>query len=522
MGTRYNWQTGGWEDDGLGINQIRPQQVLGQNLGGQSPQSQYDSSDMGEGSNVMGNVYPQPQIPQTRIPQIAQQSQPAMRDTGNATTDLQQIMDIYDKRYTPSTVASDRLNRLIDSPPQYQGRGMGMSILGGIAALKDPKAAQEMLDQPYTRAREAWRDQVVPAQSAATLENQQNVNERTLAGNMATNVYNAKRLDEQRARDEARASTTQSINDAKIFKMQHPDWKFDAHSSTTVLAEDPATGQIHDTGYSTIHMNEGDKISMETMGKVAVANIQQGGMNDRAAAERQAMLDRQERMFYFQNATNAMRAGQQEQLKQTPSGGNLNDPKQIAGAISNKLMAATAVNPQYAKFTKQLPDGSLVFAPRPASGWFSGGRTTPEQTEYDNFKRGVLGVQLGPDADQQSPPPTGTGTGIAPGPGVSIQPPATPAYKPGPTRAEQQQQINLGYQFPWQGPVQPKGPYKPGLTRAEQQQQINTAMQQQYGQGQHPQETGTMIRDVATGAQYSDTPENMQKAVASGKYQWVK
>lgn len=88
--------------------------------------------------------------------------------------------------FTPSTVAQQRLNDLMQQMPEYQQPSLFTKIIAGMmGASSGPQTAMNYLNQPYQREMEGWKNQVGVAENAARDENTTNQIGRQLAYNQS-------------------------------------------------------------------------------------------------------------------------------------------------------------------------------------------------------------------------------------------------------------------------------------------------------------------------------------------------
>lgn len=190
--------------------------------------------------------------------------------------------------YTPEHTASDRLNKLLDEFPNEDDYkpSIGRRLVSiGVGLGKGGSEAQDKyLDEPYVGEVAKWKERAGPYQQAATLENQQNINER----NLATNVFNNETAI---ARNETQARTAQAKQDeitrhnteteaisrklaqVKQFLAENPEWKAD-YSSTTVKVFNPRTHEVIDSGVATDKLDEWQRLTLQGQYKVEAAREQ--------------------------------------------------------------------------------------------------------------------------------------------------------------------------------------------------------------------------------------------------------
>ena len=106
------------------------------------------------------------------------------------------IKSLFDS-YTPDTRATDRYNNLLDNMPEVNDVGIMRKIAGAGAAMGNLdshfrrtgggiEAADRVKYAPFINEMTAWKEKAGPFATAATNENQRNIQERTLVSNMMT------------------------------------------------------------------------------------------------------------------------------------------------------------------------------------------------------------------------------------------------------------------------------------------------------------------------------------------------
>jgi len=100
--------------------------------------------------------------------------------------EMQRRIELMNKFFPQETKASDRFNELVNNAPKMNKPGIGTRIAAGIGSMGQynkqtgmfqgggPEVGYKMMYAPYMRDVTAWKDQITPAQQAATLENNSN------------------------------------------------------------------------------------------------------------------------------------------------------------------------------------------------------------------------------------------------------------------------------------------------------------------------------------------------------------
>lgn len=204
------------------------------------------------------NVQIGPQVDLTQ-PQV----QPQMAATPDTGFDVTRRMG---ELYTPETAAGERFNTMIGEQPRAQDYkpGAWRSIAAALSAFGPGghETGMQVAMDPFTRKAADWEAGIKPAQAAANIERQSNINERTLAYQTVSQELR-QRADEARAnKDEARTKIMQDRADVYRLKSIRPNFKFD-FSGPEVLVSDPTTGKVERTGISTGSLSDADKLAMQ-------------------------------------------------------------------------------------------------------------------------------------------------------------------------------------------------------------------------------------------------------------------
>lgn len=149
------------------------------------------ASSLGLGQNPFGTF--DPGIPNQATPAMGPQVSPRAVDPYG-------IIDYVNRLYDPETEATERYNTLLNNYPERNDPSIWQKLVAaGMGwGAKDPiQTMENAMYAPYNREVADWSTQVGPYQQAASLENARNVNERTLAANLGTNLVNQQRYADQ-------------------------------------------------------------------------------------------------------------------------------------------------------------------------------------------------------------------------------------------------------------------------------------------------------------------------------------
>jgi hypothetical protein len=210
---------------GYGINFLRPQAILGGF--GIGPQ------DYGMGGEDQFMTPQQPMMPPPQLSAPMQQQfnpsdipfqvgPPQGGPPPPVTPPRVSAYDRVNQVYTPETRAGNRLNALLDAPPQMDMDPSFMrrfsASLAGIGKGGGVPTMDRILQSPYLQDMADWQAKAKPFHDAASLENTGNINERQLAGNVITAEMQAEKLAENARQADQRnevARTANRIRDAK-------------------------------------------------------------------------------------------------------------------------------------------------------------------------------------------------------------------------------------------------------------------------------------------------------------------
>lgn len=185
--------------------------------------------------------------------------------------------------YNPSTVAGDRFEGLIDAYPERNEPGMLRKIASiGLASLSDlfgkgqgQQTFNDMMYPGFERKLTDWKTKIGPAQQAANLERQENVNTRTLAHQTVSNEIRAKSEEEKVRKNEADQKLKQQRADVYEFKAKNPHLKLTSAKGGNIMAFNSLTGETTDTGISSGSLSDSDKITL--MGEQALERVSAQG-----------------------------------------------------------------------------------------------------------------------------------------------------------------------------------------------------------------------------------------------------
>ncbi len=180
-------------------------------------------------------------------------------------TELQKFIKTINQGYTPSTVATDKYNQLLNKFPQRQPPSFARALTAAGLSIgsKDPvKTSEDVMQGPYRRDVADWSVQVEPLGRAAQLENQANANERALLGNALTAHTWQNRLDTQQKIAAAKNALMAEKQNGTTYSVAGN--KFIAHKPD---------GTVYDTGEDVKNYTPIEVANITSKNRTEVANI---------------------------------------------------------------------------------------------------------------------------------------------------------------------------------------------------------------------------------------------------------
>lgn len=282
--------------------------------------------------------------------------------------------------YTPSNVASDRFNELATGMPAYEKPGLGRTIAAALSAFGPGghKTGQEVMNFNNDRNMTDWKNQIGPAQQAATLERQTNVNERTLAYQQVSQELRARADADKAANNEKSAAIRQQRADIYEFKAKNPNMKLIIPKGGNIQAFDPSTGHTIDLKIPTGTLSETDKINLN----------------------QENALDRQDNAAGNTRKTEGIKQAGREKLKGMPTPkreGSVTDkeesPAQTRTRYYNSAQTLTNTEPELAPFIRIEPGGRFTIE-APGGENFFGSQKGPTKEQYDKINKFIYGEDL--------------------------------------------------------------------------------------------------------------------------------
>jgi hypothetical protein len=225
----------------------------------------------------MGPYQPSPTFPTMGAITRIGQPPPVVDHAAPQDPNIAQLMQQF---YTPETEATDAFNQLVRNAPTRNKPGIARRLAASGAALKGgPQVAEQFMYAPFMRNTADWMAKMDPNYKAASLENTRNANERQLAGNMAQYTMAERKQTEVERKNRSDEEIRRKRAEVYDFKARNPNMRFD-FSGPNVMAADPLTGKVFDTGVPTGSMTDMDRINLQ--GEWRVAAARESGAQQRA------------------------------------------------------------------------------------------------------------------------------------------------------------------------------------------------------------------------------------------------
>ncbi len=420
-------------------------------------------NDLPEQGGIFGSTPPPPplfnpapmdvQAPGTSL------SQPMAASPGD------RIAQEMARLYTPETEMTDKFNQMVGNIPSQADYKPSMlrRIGGALTAVgggfdgkggfrfnpQSVEAGMNLMNEPLNKNLADFKTKIGPAYQAASLEKQNNVNERTMAYQTISQQLRAE-ADNERANNNERNAQIRE-NRAKIyeFKARNPGKKFN-FSGPTVMMTDPATGEVSDTGVPTGHMSQADKMTIEQ--ENAIARIEAtGGQQRQTEGVRQTGREglaetRGWKIYNVPDGQGGQKAVQINEVTgetkdvtsgpaKTPVGavnkpgggssGKTELPTQTKVRQYNSARELVNTRPEFSKFIRLGPGANEFRITQPSTN-FWGSPTGPTAEQVAEIETAIYGM---PVSAIGQPTRTGAPTGTTTA-GPQNTPTGTPAIRP--------------------------------------------------------------------------------------------
>ena len=214
----------------------------------------------------IGNQPPPPQAPP--MPGMEELPQTPFNQMGGPQVDPNSAIEQL-RKFQAETRANDRLNQLLEHTPTREDPSIARKILASARGLVGgPKAAEEIMYQPYERAMADWKEKTGPYSAAATAERGANANERQVLATLANAERDRLRIEETERHNKELEASRKVRDDAYLFKAKHPAWPMHARGPT-LITFNMEKQEWEDTGIKTGALSEADKINLESKTDIA-------------------------------------------------------------------------------------------------------------------------------------------------------------------------------------------------------------------------------------------------------------
>jgi len=374
-----------------------------------------------------------PELPQQQRPMapLLQQSQQELRmptptyglpgqQQPPVETDIQGLIDMANRFYTPQTRASDRFNNLLDEFPQREEPGLGTRLIGATAFLGNKSRGipggyeiqDKVMNAPFYRDVAAWKEKTGPFQQGAQIENTANNTERQLASNMVTGAVNTRRYDDQQRIAQAKQD---EIGRSNLVKEEIQRQKIEIDRAARLGAKFSTKGEriiamfpdghTEDAGpttnFSPLELENlrqsGRMDVVRQQGANSLANVQAGGwiLVQDADGNQYRINPRQQGQAQpiSPNAPPQPTGPVQRIGTEGGSGGfDEDDPTKYVNARKGRIMKALDQNPTWSRFIKDGDMTNLQIVDPPRGGGLFSGTNAAEKQDYDKFMKAVAGT----------------------------------------------------------------------------------------------------------------------------------
>jgi len=308
--------------------------------------------------------------------------------------------------YQPETMAQDRFNTMLGEYPEATKPGWLKVIGATLADLARPGTGMQVVEGGRTRKLADWKNKIGAAQDAASLERQTNVNERQLAGTIATQER-LSAADQARAeKDAARTKIMQDRAEVYRLKSQAKNLKFN-FSGPKVIVTDPATGEVKQTDIDTGSLSDADKMAVtqeDMLERIGAQGSESRKTEELRQTGREGLAETRGWTAFNTADGKTILVNQitGETKPITGVEGSLVKPGTTTGGRSGELPTQTKVrqataarefvsrNPALAKYVQFTPGNEFSITP-PATGRFS---TGPSQDDYNKIVKAIYGDEL--------------------------------------------------------------------------------------------------------------------------------
>lgn len=313
------------------------------------------------------------------------------------------VSSMMQRLYTPESEATNKFNELVGQYPMREKPGIWRSIAAGLTAFGPGghNLAMQVAQQPFLNKQEDWKNKIGPAQAAAGLERQTNVNERQMAYQTVAATLRQKADEARATKDEARTKIMQDRAEVYRLKSLKGNFKFD-FSGPKVLVADPTTGEIKQTDIDTGSLSDADKMALgqeNVMEQIGMRGRQATALEEQRQGGREGLAET--RGWQIFNVPDGQ--GGQKAVKINQITGEVKDLDINIGAVTRPSSAGSSARGELPTQTKvrQANAARQLLNTRPDLAPFIKMGTGNEFTIVPTGKS-MFGNATGPTSEQQA------------------------------------------------------------------------------------------------------------------------
>lgn len=300
-------------------------------------------------------------------------------------------------RFEPEHYYSDQYDNLLKDMPQYKEPGGWRKALTAIAAgfAGRPLEVNNVLQAPYARKYDAWKNKADAVRPAMLEERQRNQQNRMFA-----QTSNSQRIAQQRADTSAAAQRAKEATDKeKIeiakgraatydWKAKHPNHTYKTDSDGYIIAIDPQTNTM-----TYVVDREGTPVKSSTLPDEDKMELQLKNQKELIGARETSQKNLAEYRGTITSRQIRERGEESRKTKTTVPGkapssaSGAMSPSQLATERINKANAYLAAHPEAKDFVK-IEGRNVTIAPASSGGFFSRG---PSKADRDAAYNAIYG-----------------------------------------------------------------------------------------------------------------------------------
>ena len=324
-------------------------------------------------------------------------------------TGIYNVANRMKELYSPDTRAEDRLNEMLDSYPVRSNPSMLRKIAAGLVNWRrGPEQAQQVIDNAggFGDKLADWKNRIGPVSSAANIERGANANERTMAYQTIAQELRQQAQDAKEANDSKKLDIAQQRANVYEFKANHPGVKLQFPKGGNIMALDPVSGKLTDTGIPTGTLSELDKLNLGHDNKME--EIHAGGEETRDTTRVRGEEERKNIVVRGQESRTTKAT---PSASKTATGDKPELPTQTRVRQFNNARELWNSRPDLRPFIKVGNPGSNDFSVTPPGVNYFNRPTGPSKEQYDEIQKAIYGAKptTTTPARVGGPGPTGGG-----------------------------------------------------------------------------------------------------------------